>query len=71
MSIQKSIYEQLILESSDRSRTIDVSTGAISIDYYEDIFSPTITEKLKLLTPETQLLLKVALEDNQFIMVSP
>lgn len=49
MSIQKSIYEQLILESSDRSRTIDISTGAISIDYYEDIFSPTITAKVKII----------------------
>jgi hypothetical protein len=49
MSIQKSIYEELILESSDRSRTIDISTGAISIDYYEDIFSPTITAKIKII----------------------
>jgi hypothetical protein len=48
MSIQKSIYEQLVLESSDRSRTIDISTGAIAIDYYEDIFSPTITAKIKI-----------------------
>jgi hypothetical protein len=49
MSIQKSIYEQLVLESSDRSRTIDISTGAIAIDYYEDIFSPTITAKIKVI----------------------
>jgi len=49
MSIQKSIYEQLVLESSDRSRTIDISTGAIAIDYYEDIFSPTITAKVKVI----------------------
>ena len=49
MSIQKSIYEELVLESSDRSRTIDISTGAISIDYYEDIFSPTITAKIKII----------------------
>lgn len=47
MSITKSIYEELILESNDRSRTIDISTGAISLDYYEDIFSPTITAKVK------------------------
>lgn len=47
MSITKSIYEELVLESNDRSRTIDISTGAISIDYYEDIFSPTITAKVK------------------------
>jgi hypothetical protein len=44
----KSIYEKLVLESSDRSRTIDISTGAISFDYYEDIFSPTITAKIKI-----------------------
>ena len=49
MSIQKSIYEELVLESNDRSRTIDISTGAISIDYYEDIFSPTITAKIKVI----------------------
>ena len=45
----KSIYENLVLESSDRSRTIDITTGAISIDYYEDIFSPTITAKIKII----------------------
>jgi hypothetical protein len=44
----KSIYEKLVLESNDRSRTIDISTGAISFDYYEDIFSPTITAKIKI-----------------------
>lgn len=47
MSIQKSIYEELILESNDRKRSIDISTGTISVDYYEDIFSPTITAKIK------------------------
>jgi hypothetical protein len=50
MSITKSIYEELVLESNDRSRTIDISTGAISFDYYEDIFSPTITAKIKVIT---------------------
>ena len=49
MSFTKSIYEELILESNDRSRTIDISTGAISFDYYEDIFSPTITAKVKVI----------------------
>lgn len=48
MSITKSIYEELTLESNDRKRTIDIRTGAISIDYYEDIFSPTITAKIKI-----------------------
>lgn len=49
MSITKSIYEELVLESNDQKRTVDISTGAISIDYYEDIFSPTITAKIKVI----------------------
>jgi len=48
MSIKKSLYNQLILESNDGSRTIDLTTGAIAFEYYEDIFSPTITAKLKI-----------------------
>jgi len=47
MSITKSIYEELTLESNDRKRSVNISTGVISIDYYEDIFSPTITAKIK------------------------
>ena len=42
-----SLYEELILESNDRSRSIDIKLGTISIDYYEDIFSPTITAKVR------------------------
>jgi hypothetical protein len=47
MSNKKSIYEELILESNDRSRSIDLINGAISFEYFEDIFSPTITAKIK------------------------
>ncbi len=47
MSIKKSIYEELILESNDQKRTVDIRTGTVSIDYYEDIFSPTITVKIQ------------------------
>lgn len=47
MSTKKSIYEELLLESNDRSRTIDLTTGVILFEYYEDIFSPTITAKVK------------------------
>jgi hypothetical protein len=46
MSTKKSIYEELILESNDRKRTVDIRTSTVSIDYYEDIFSPTITAKI-------------------------
>ena len=48
MSIKKSIYEELVLESNDGKRTIDIATGVISLDYYEDIFSPTITTRVKI-----------------------
>jgi hypothetical protein len=46
-AINKSIYEELILESNDQKRTVDIKSGVISIDYYEDIFSPTITAKIR------------------------
>ena len=44
---EASLYEELILESNDRSRSVDIKLGTISIDYYEDIFSPTITAKIR------------------------
>jgi hypothetical protein len=49
MSIKKSPIDEAILESNDQKRTIDISSGIISIDYYEDIFSPTITTKIRVL----------------------
>ena len=49
-AIDASIYEELILESADRSKSVDISLGATSIDYYEDIFSPTITAKIQVYT---------------------
>ena len=48
MSIKKSLYNELVLESNDQSRTIDLIGGAILFEYYEDIFSPTITAKIKI-----------------------
>lgn len=47
MSIKKSIYEQITIESNDGSRTIDLTTGVILFEYFEDVFSPTITAKVK------------------------
>ena len=46
-AINQSIYEELILESNDQKRTIDIRQGTVSIYYYEDIFSPTITAKIR------------------------
>ena len=44
---EASLYQELILESNDMSRKIDITLGTISIDYYEDIFSPTVTAKVR------------------------
>jgi hypothetical protein len=44
-----SLYEILTLESNDKSKTVDLRLGAVSIDYYEDIFSPTITAKVRVI----------------------
>jgi hypothetical protein len=46
-AINKSIYQELTLESNDQKRTVDIKSGTASIDYYEDIFSPTITAKIQ------------------------
>ena len=44
---EASLYEELTIESNDRSKTADLKLGTISIDYYEDLFSPTITAKMR------------------------
>ena len=44
-AIDKSIYEKFIIESSDGSKTVDISAGVISFAYYENIFSPYITAR--------------------------
>jgi len=54
MSISKSLYEELVLESNDQKRTIDIKNGTIALEYFEDIFSPTITARVKVVnTGET------------------
>jgi len=46
MSAKPSRYEEIIIESNDGSKTVDIRFGVASIDYYEDIFSPIITTKI-------------------------
>lgn len=46
MSTKKSIYEQFTIESADGSKSVDIKLGVASVDYYEDIFSPTVTAKI-------------------------
>ena len=43
----RSKYDEIVVESSDGSKTVDIAPGCVMIDYYEDIFSPTLTAKLQ------------------------
>jgi len=42
-------FEELTLESNDQERTVDLRTGVVSVDYYEDILSPTVTAKIRVI----------------------
>ena len=44
----KSIYDTLLIESNDQKQRIDLRTSVVAFEYYEDIFSPVITAKLKI-----------------------
>ena len=47
---QQSLYELLSLESNDKEKEgQDLRSGAVSIDYYEDIFSPSVTAKVRII----------------------
>ena len=46
-AIRRSTYEEIVIESTDGSKTVDIAPGTVMIDYYEDIFSPTLTAKLQ------------------------
>ena len=53
-SANSSIYERLFIESTvsegeTERRTVDIRQGTVSVDYYEDIFSPTITATIKVI----------------------
>lgn len=39
-------YQEITLESSDGSQSIDIRLGVVDFSYYEDLFSPTLTAKM-------------------------
>ena len=45
---KKSIYDVALIESNDQKQTIDLRQSIVAFEYYEDIFSPVITAKLKI-----------------------
>jgi len=46
-ALDRSKYDEIVIESTDGSKTVDIAPGTVMIDYYEDIFSPTLTAKLQ------------------------
>tara|TARA_A100001011_G_scaffold294273_1_gene306359 strand:- start:7589 stop:8926 length:1338 start_codon:yes stop_codon:yes gene_type:complete len=42
-------FEELFIESNDQERTADLKAGIVSVDYYEDILSPTVTAKIRVI----------------------
>jgi hypothetical protein len=49
MADSRSFYEVLTIQSNRGNRQVDLRDGAILFEYYEDIFSPTVTAKLKVI----------------------
>ena len=43
---QAANYEEFIIESNDGSRDVDLRFGVISFQYFEDVFSPTVTARV-------------------------
>ena len=39
-------YQEIIIESNDGSKTVDLRLGVVAFRYYEDLFSPTVTAKM-------------------------
>ena len=44
-AIDTSKYEEFFIESADGTE-VDIKMDVNSVDYYEDIFSPTVTAKI-------------------------
>ena len=43
--VDASIYEKFIVESADKSKTVDISAGVVAFTYFENIFSPYLTAR--------------------------
>ena len=55
MSQEKSIFTELIIQSADGERISDLSQGVVLFEYYEDIFSPIITAKLRIVNSDNSI----------------
>lgn len=44
-----SLYDEIILESNNGTKSVDLRPGVVGINYYEDIFSPTLTAQISVI----------------------
>ena len=45
-AIDPAHYQEIIIESNDGTKSVDIRVGVLAFRYYEDLFSPTITAKM-------------------------
>ena len=45
-AIESSEYQEVIIESNDGTKSVDLRLGVTHFRYYEDLFSPTVTAKM-------------------------
>ena len=43
---ERSVFEEVTIESNDQSKDINLIAGVMGLEYYENIFSPNITAKM-------------------------
>ncbi len=46
---ERSVFEEVTIESNDQSKDINLIAGVMGLEYYENIFSPNITAKMLVL----------------------
>ena len=49
MSTKPSKYQKLTLYNNSNTKSVDIRSGTVSIDYYESILSPSITAKIRVI----------------------
>jgi len=55
-AIDSSIYQEITIFSKDRSESVDLRQGVVSFNYYEDLFSPSITAKMVVVSTSQNLI---------------
>ena len=55
-AIDSSIYQEITIFSRDGSTSVDLRRGVVSFNYYEDLFSPTVTAKMVIVSTSQNLI---------------